>query len=433
MSFCVNKKFYGGIILFITKSIVKSGLVSTESELAIEILANMASSQIQRLRDQAELLSREQRILEEQSRYKLLISQLTDVVWRASKDGSMIEDVNNSFERFFGFSALEFKRNPNMLRELTHPEDRPIADESEKELYKRGKTSSEYRIVKPDGEITWISDRRAILFGADGKLIEIGGIVSDITTLKETEEKLRQQSLQLIELNKTKDKFFSIIAHDLRTPFNGILGFSDILINEYQDFNDDERLAIIKDIGDSAWIAYKLLDNLLEWSRIQIGSIKIHKEKLVLKNIAEECISIYSPLANDKDIQLENLVSSEVLIEADRHSLNTILRNLINNGIKFTRNGGKVTIESIHRVDFIEISIQDNGIGMTDETIGKLFNIAESSSTIGTNNERGTGLGLILCKDLIEKQGGQISVKSELGKGSTFFVLVPNQRPLETR
>ena len=159
----------------------------------------------------------------------------------------------------------------------------------------------------------------------------------------------------MIGLNKTKDKFFSIIAPDLRSPFNGILGFSNILMSEYEDYNDEERLAIIKDIGDSAGKAYKLLDNLLEMT-----------------------------------------------IDADRHSINTIIRNQINNAIKFTENGGAVTIESIHRADFIEISIQDNGVGMTDETMAKLFNIAESSSTNGTNNEKGSGLGLILCKDLIE-------------------------------
>ena len=113
-------------------------------------------------------------------------------------------------------------------------------------------------------------------------------------------------------------------------------------------------------------------------------------------------------------------------IEADRHSINTILRNLINNAIKFTQNSGTVTVEAIHSADFIEISIRDSGIGMTEETMVKLFNIAESSSTIGTNNETGTGLGLILCKDLIEKQGGKIDVKSELGRGSTFFVGIPH-------
>jgi len=240
-------------------------------------------------------------------------------------------------------------------------------------------------------------------------------------------EELKASNDKLNLLNATKDKFFTIISHDLRSPFNSILGFTNLLVNDYNKIDDTQKKKIISLLNSSSQFAYELLDNLLTWARTQTGRIEINKELLNLKELVETSISPYVLNASEKDINIIINVPAETMISIDKNTSITFIRNLVNNAIKFTPEGGLITIDSHDNEDHIKLHIIDTGVGMSPEVIDKLFRIDKDVSTSGTNNEKGTGLGLILCKEFIEKNGGDISVISEVGKGSEFIITLSKQ------
>ena len=238
----------------------------------------------------------------------------------------------------------------------------------------------------------------------------------------------RREALKSLKIsNETKDKFFSIISHDLRSPFNSLFGFTDMLMQNYDTFSDKERLLIIESLNTSSKTTYLLLENLLSWSSSQTGRMEFLIQKIELKTLIDEIILLSKPAADIKQIELIDNVEADILVYADKNMLNTILRNLITNGIKFTESNGKVIISVVKstKKGFVEISVTDTGIGIPEEKIDELFLIDKNISTLGTNNEKGTGLGLILCKEFVEKQGGEIWVESEVGKGSQFKLILP--------
>ncbi|HUS86944.1 MAG TPA: two-component regulator propeller domain-containing protein [Bacteroidales bacterium] len=238
---------------------------------------------------------------------------------------------------------------------------------------------------------------------------------------------LKKNQLKLSEANATKDKFFSIIAHDLLNPFGVILGLSDILNSEYDDIDMLERKNMINEIDKSSKLTYQLLENLLTWSRSQRGKIQINKERFNLKELVTNSVECYMPGADKKNLQIINNISDKIEIEVDKFTISMVINNIINNAIKFTPKGGKITISALTVDDRIKLIVQDTGIGMSQETVAKLFRIDESYSTLGTNKEKGTGLGLIICKEFIEMNKGSIEVKSEAGKGSSFIIYLPKR------
>lgn len=239
------------------------------------------------------------------------------------------------------------------------------------------------------------------------------------------EEKVKQRTKQLSELNATKDKFFSIIAHDLKNPFNALMGFSSLLIDSFDDYNDEEKLDLIQTMSDASENAYKLLQNLLEWSRSQTGSIKWNPEEIGIDQIAKDTLALLDNAAHNKKITLQNLVPSDTKAFADSNMITTVIRNLVSNSIKYTLNGGEIKVYSSSKDDTLELTIEDNGVGIRKEDLDKLFRIDVNFSTNGTNSEPGTGLGLILCREFVEKNGGKIWVESEQGIGSKFKFQLP--------
>ena len=239
------------------------------------------------------------------------------------------------------------------------------------------------------------------------------------------EKKVEERTTQLRELNATKDKFFSIIAHDLKNPFNALMGFSTLLIDDYDAFDDDERKDLIQTMSDASENAYKLLENLLEWSRSQTGSIKWHPDIIRLDEIATITLDLLKNQASNKDISIIGVVPSNTTAYADENMITTVIRNLMSNAIKYTPKGGEIKLYTNKQNDEVEVTIEDNGIGIRKEDVGKLFRIDTNFSTNGTNNEIGTGLGLILCSEFIAKNGGKIWVESEEGNGSKFKFTLP--------
>jgi signal transduction histidine kinase len=238
---------------------------------------------------------------------------------------------------------------------------------------------------------------------------------------------LQEQSKQLLELNAAKDKFFSIIAHDLRSPFNSIIGFSEIMLENAQVRIYDVMEEYSKIILTSAKRAMDLLTNLMEWSRSQTGRMEFNPGAMELVSLITEIELLFHGIADQKSIRINLEIPPSATIYADRDMISTVLRNLISNAIKFTNFGGKINISIEDQPEELTVSIRDTGVGMKKEKLEKLFRIDSESSTLGTNREKGTGLGLILCKEFIEKHEGKIWVESEVGKGSVFRFTIPKQ------
>ncbi len=217
---------------------------------------------------------------------------------------------------------------------------------------------------------------------------------------------------------------FAIISHDLRSPFNALLGFSEILEQRSEKYDTKDR-KLVSYINQIAQNTYQLLDDLLNWANFQKGKIVFSPKKIDLYDFTREKIKIIENIASTKAIKIENTIAEKTEIFADENMLSTIFRNLLTNAIKFTHKGGEINIFIKQKTKKIEISIQDNGIGISAEIQKQLFKIDSHISTQGTENEKGTGFGLMLCKDFIEKNGGEIFVKSEVGKGSIFTFSMP--------
>ena len=248
--------------------------------------------------------------------------------------------------------------------------------------------------------------------------------------IQSTAEKLTTTNKKLQELNATKNKFFSIIAHDLKSPFNAMIGFSELLVNQFDEFNISTQKKYLSILSQSVQNVYKLLENLLTWSRSQMGNISFKLEEKNIHLLTNEAIKMLSQLAKDKTISLSNKLPTDLFIFVDNNMFSTIIRNLISNAIKFTPKGGIIEVNSQlvnnkNKEKYVEISVKDNGIGITPEVQSKLFNIKENHSTQGTEREKGTGLGLIICKEFVEKHGGKIWIESEKGKGSKFIFTLP--------
>jgi len=235
-----------------------------------------------------------------------------------------------------------------------------------------------------------------------------------------TEEELRL-------LNATKDKFFSIIAHDLKNPFNSLLGFSELLKNDFESYNEEEVKRFIGIIHESSKHGFDLLENLLQWSRSQTGRIAFLPDRVNLRDILNGCVDLLKSTADKKEIRIYTDLQDDLEVFGDIEMLSTVFRNLISNAIKFTPRGGRIKIKSHLNTKSISVSVIDTGVGIPEDKIPDLFRIDKQVSTFGTGNEKGTGLGLILCKEFIDKHKGKIKVSSERKNGSEFKVILPAQ------
>jgi len=240
------------------------------------------------------------------------------------------------------------------------------------------------------------------------------GVGYDISELKDNEQKLK-------DLNKTKDKFFSIISHDLHTPFNTIIGFTDILLKKFDTLSKEKQLKYIGQIHKSSSGMHQLLLNLLDWARAQSGSIEVSKESFNIKDIINNIFGILTPQAEKKAISLVDNLPDEMIVYADKSMTNTIIQNLVANSIKFTNIGGEIQINFELKENKFILSIKDNGVGIANDKIPDLFKLSSSKNQLGTNDESGTGLGLLICKEFIEKMNEEIWLESKEGKGTTFF------------
>jgi len=287
-----------------------------------------------------------------------------------------------------------------------------------------------YPVNWPDGEVfgtICILDKRENFYSdiTEELMLKVKGFIeTDLRSLL-LEQQLAEKNNELQKALSVKDRFFSIISHDLRSPFNSILGFSQLIVDQLKerDYAGLEEYANI--LLQSSQRAMNLVINLLDWSRTQTDRMDFNPEYFELVDFVNETILTFKGIATQKSITIHQSLPDFIPVYADKQMINTVLRNLISNAVKFTRQGGEVTILAARKQGEVSISVKDNGVGISKNRIEKLFRIDESESTKGTANEQGTGLGLILCKEFVEKHGGRIWVESAIDTGSAFTFTIP--------
>lgn len=278
-----------------------------------------------------------------------------------------------------------------------------------------------------NGDTIWLEQNASLIRDCRGNVKGFVIIFRDITKRTIAEDKLNDYTQRLKSSNETKDKLFSIISHDLKNPFGVIVNFSDILLNEVQSGNFGEVEDYARILNSTAVKTQDLLNNLLEWSKVQSGRIEIKYSDLDLTHLILFNIEIANLTASQKEIQIYFDDSKSRPIRTDGSIFNTVLRNLLGNAVKYTPQNGSIEVLVDKKEDHYVISVKDSGVGISEESIEKLFRMDVIHTTPGTKNEGGTGLGLILCKDFITELGGEIWVESKLGKGSSFTFTLPDR------
>ncbi len=335
-----------------------------------------------------------------------------------------IEYANPYFEKLTGYSTKEvIGLNPRILQSGETPQNTYI---NLWETVTSGKTwTGEFINKKKNNEKYIEKSIISPIENDQGEIVNYIAIKENITKQKEIEQELKTAKEQAEELNATKDKFFSIIAHDLKNPFNAIIGFLDLLLSSHKNISEEKRELYIQSIYKSAKNAFTLLENLLLWARSQRGTMQFNPELISLKTLFQDIVDLHKETAIKKEISLNYLLTDDIMIKVDENMLTSVLNNLITNALKFTNIKGKVNLSAILTENNVKITIEDNGVGMDEETKNKLFRLSTNQSTEGTAGEMGTGLGLILCKEFVEKSSGKIWVESELEKGSRFIFTLP--------
>jgi len=331
--------------------------------------------------------------------------------------------VNKAWESLTGYSKEEAFTiapltiiHPDSVDEIRKRSDARLKGQSVPNRY-------DLKILTKSKEVKWI-DISFSLIEYEKQTASLG-VCFDITELKKAKEALIISERDLKAANATKNKFFSIIAHDLRSPFSSILGFSNLLYSQYENLSDNDRKEFIGELSLTSNRTFLLLENLLNWARAQQGGIVINKVSLNLRSFTTKAIAPYMSGATHKEIKVKSDIPDEMSIRADEYTILTVIGNLFNNAVKYSFKGGRIDISAQKRNGDIMISISDSGVGMTQSMVNKLFLLDENVSTPGTNDEQGTGLGLILCKEFVELNGGSLLVESKKGKGSTFSIILP--------
>ncbi|MCX7875377.1 MAG: ATP-binding protein [Melioribacteraceae bacterium] len=270
-------------------------------------------------------------------------------------------------------------------------------------------------------EIRYIPEKSS----RNNEVISVLAINREITEFVEINNKLKNYAAELEKLNNTKNKFFSILAHDLRSPFFPLLNISDFLVEDFDSLSNDEIKKEVKDLNILIHNLYTLVENLLSWAQFEKGAISFFPSSINLTNEIESIINLYYKTAEAKNVKIINKISEDITFEADLNLFKTLLRNLISNAIKFTPGKKSIYINALKFENYFELIVKDEGIGMDDKVKNSLFNLSEVQSTRGTEGEKGTGLGLILCKEIVEKHKGELKVESEIGNGTTIICKFP--------
>ena len=360
---------------------------------------------------------------------RTIIDNIPACVYVKDLDGRKVL-ANRSEYELWGFGREEQilgKRDADLSREgiavLSENEDRQVLETGEPIIDKDAYTEI-------DGKEYVLLVSKIPLKDSNENIVGLVGISNDITERKKMENKLRERNQQLKKLNNMTNKIYSVVGHDLKTPLSSILGLSDLLLSDI-DSEDDlkENLGIIR---QSALKMSDLLGDLLNWARIQTDDLSLNKSEFSIFETVQDTIDLLTITAEQKGISLEFKNGDSFQVYADKQLIATVIRNFISNALKFSDEGDTVEVRLRRDENYWHLSVEDEGMGMSEKNIQRLFHNRKHPQKEGTQNEKGSGIGLRLCKELAERHGGQISVESELGKGSIFTLAIPaNQDPEE--
>lgn len=358
-----------------------------------------------------------------QNKFRMLFEQSPIGMALVNHETGDFLEVNNSILKATGYTKEEFLKLSYW--DITPREYEAQETKQLQELNETGKFGpNEKEYIRKDGTRYPLSISGALYTDTNGQKV-VWGIIEDITERKGAELTINRQNDELRKLNADKDHFMQILAHDLRNPFNALMGISDIAMKEIQELDKEKIAEYLKIINQTAHKTYNLLDDLLIWSKSQSGLLSFHPQEYSLIDIFNDIVELNQEMANDKNITINCIVSKKIKVFADKSMLKTVLRNLISNAIKYTNTRGEINIFAENDTNQVIISVSDNGVGISKENISKLFDISYQNTTKGTKGESGTGLGLLLCKEFVEKHDGKIWVESELERGSTFKFTLP--------
>ncbi len=366
-----------------------------------------------------------------EERYRLLATNALDLIWSMDLKYQFTY-LSPSVYRLEGYTAEERLGMP--LHRFLPPESFIVVDDQLKLLVKRFfdqkskpnlnsqdfSASFEIKQFKKDGTLYWADVKVGLAVTEDGIPTGFNGITRDITERKKAEQELKDSETKLRKINATKDKFFSIIAHDLRNPFSSLVGFTSMLSEQFDNFSDSEKLTIINQLRITSETAYRLLENLLEWSRSETGTMTLAPTYFDIEALCQEVLLLHRPHAQRKNIEISSLTCPAHQVFADRNMIGTVLRNLISNAVKFTKEGGMVVVDYALEEDRLQVLVRDSGVGISADMQKRLFVIDQKVKTSGTYNEPGSGLGLILCNEFVILNGGKLTLESNVEKGSTF-------------
>ncbi len=350
----------------------------------------------------------------EEEKFKKAFHLSPYVIIISRPDDGKILEVNKGFSLLTGYPETDVLGKTTV--ELNLWENLANRNEVIEIINREGRVlQKEYHFRKKSGDM--------VVGVFNAAIIEINGencmmsVIYDITERKEMETRL-------VELNATKDKFLSIIAHDLKTPLNNILGFSNLIVeDENLDAGEIRKYASL--INKSAANTINLLENLLEWATVQDGRISFKPRLVNLRELLSEMVLLISEPAAEKRIEISLVDTAEIWVKVDENMMKTIVRNLLSNAVKFTKPGGKIMVSACRNESEIEVKVADSGVGISSENLKKLFDIGSGYFTRGTKNEKGSGIGLLLCHEFVEKHGGKIAVESREGEGSIFRFTIP--------
>lgn len=374
----------------------------------------------------------ERALQKSEERSRLFLENATDVIFVLDLNMNLIY-ITPSCINILGYSDTERMQMPMNLvysDEGLH-QQKVLINESIEHYRKTGENrtiSYETEARHKDGHYLWIETTTRLLLDKDGNILGTQGGARDITKRRKAEEAVLRKNIDLEELNATKDKFFSIIAHDLRGPVGSMNSLLELISEPDLQIDKEKYYELLNVMKDVSKTTFNLLENLLIWANSQRGCIEYAPKYYNLNKLIDPIISLYSQAALNKEIQLQNKVKNSCIGFFDFDMINTVIRNLVNNAVKYTCAKGEVSIEAIETPDYLEISISDKGTGMKQSVIDNLFRPDTiSKSVTGTKGETGTGLGLLLCKEFIDKHSGKITVESTIGKGSTFSFQLPQK------
>ncbi len=360
--------------------------------------------------------------------YQSLVDNIPGITFRCVHDGhrTMLY-MSDVVESLTGYPARDFIHSAvRTFESVIHRDDAELVVQGVNTAVADGRAwDIEYRICHKGGEIRWVHEKGRGIPGKDGGVIYLDGFILDITDRKQAEDEVKNINQELQKSNVEKDKLFSIIAHDLKSPMSGLLASTEMLAHPGEIVSEQEFSVLAKEMHKSARNTFDLLEDLLQWARMSQGGIDFAPESCGLDELVDMVLSTAQDMAKAKDIAIRQALAQGLTVRVDQPMVKTVIRNILFNAVKFTHRGGEIVIRARQEGQTVTVAVQDTGIGMNEQVLTSLFTLDNEKRQLGTEGEKGTGLGMVLCKQFIEQHGGEIWAESELGKGTTVFFTLP--------